>query len=176
MDIFPHVDISHVVYLELGLSNQFSVSTAEVTDMKFIFAVLALAFSFSSQSIAAEMSDADIGTYEWLNPKGEPTGVLYKLGQSNNGKWVAEGFIPGQGWKNVSCDSGCEYRNSTFDEIQKYFPASWIANADISCIQNLAQAFCRYSGKTEPNRNGLVIVTLVSGNPIPVMVRKVSGN
>lgn len=144
--------------------------------MKFVFAFLALALSLSSHSIAAEMSEADTGTYEWLNPKGEPTGVLYKLGRANDGKWVAEGLLPGQGWKNVSCDAGCEYRNSTADEIENYFPVSWIANADISCIQNIAQAFCRYSGKTEPNRNGHVIIVLTSGKPIPLMARKVSGN
>jgi hypothetical protein len=144
--------------------------------MKSALAVLALFFSFSANSIAAELSDADTGTYEWLNPKGEPTGVLYRLSRSSEGKWVAEGFIPGQGWKNVGCDVGCEYRNSASDEVQKYFPASWITNADISCIQNVAQAFCRYSGKTDPNRNGHVVIALTSGKPIPVMVRKVRGN
>ena len=144
--------------------------------MKFVFVLLALMLSFSSDSIADEISDAYTGTYEWLSPKGEPTGVLYKLGRANDGKWLAEGFIPGQGWKNISCDVGCQYRNSTSDEIEKYFPTSWIANADISCIQNIAQAFCRYSGKSEPDRNGHMIITLTSSKPIPVMVRQVSGN
>jgi|GEM_PF-3158272 len=144
--------------------------------MRLLFSLVALAFLFPHHSIAAELSNTDTGTYEWLGPKGEPTGVLYKLGRSSDGKWLAEGFIPGQGWKNVSCDFGCEYRNSTPNEIEKYFPANWVANADIACIQNIAQAFCRYSRKTEPNSSGYVIITLVSGKPIPVLVRKVSGN
>ena len=141
--------------------------------MKFVIVCIALIFLFIPHSFAAEMSEVDTGTYEWLNFNGKPTGVLDKLSRSNDGKWTSEVFLPGQGWANVSCDVGCEYRNSSLDEINKILPSSWIENFDITCIQNIAKAFCRFSGKTESNLNGHLIVALVTGKPITLMVHRV---
>nr|WP_082664827.1 hypothetical protein [Burkholderia ambifaria] len=135
----------------------------------FLFAAT---LSVSSLAFAGGLSDADAGTYEWLNQKGAPTGVLYRLNRSS-GRWVALGKLPGKEWKDISCDRGCEYRDSTTREIQSYFPPDWLANANIACIQNAAQAFCRFGPVKEPGKAGHVIVTLVTGKPVPILVRRV---
>lgn len=121
---------------------------------------------------AGGLSDLDAGTYEWLNQNQAPTGVLYRLSRSG-GKWVGSGKLPGKGWEDISCDPGCEYRDSAAKEIQTYFPSNWLVSMDIACIQNVAQAFCRYSPSKAPGKLGHVMVVLVTGKPMPVMVRRV---
>ena len=125
-------------------------------------------------AFAGGLSDSDAGTYEYLGKNRAPTGVLYRLSHSN-GKWEASGKIPGKEWKNISCDAGCEYRNSTAKEIQSYFPPDWLAGVEMACIQNTAQAFCRFSPNQDAGKAGHVVVALVTGKPIPILVRRVDG-
>lgn len=135
----------------------------------FLFGVLSLSLFVS----AGEISKQDAGTYVVLDQKRAPTGMFYRLSKDNE-KWVAEGRKPGADWINISCDSGCEYRASTEPEIQSYFPADWRANTRISCIQNMAQAFCRYTAKEDKMKGGYVMIALVTGRPIPIFLRRVS--
>ncbi|GAB7549679.1 hypothetical protein CS8_093910 [Cupriavidus sp. 8B] len=133
---------------------------------------LIAALSVMPIASAGGLSDSDVGTYEYLGQNHAPSGVLYRLSRSS-GKWVASGKLPGKEWKDISCDPGCEYRNSTTKEIQSYFPSDWLANADIACIQNIAQAFCRFSPIKDPGKVGHMVIALVTGKPAPVMVRRV---
>ena len=140
--------------------------------MKFLSLFFAIALSVFSAT-AAELSEQDAGTFIILDQKGAPTEMSYRL-SVNNGKWAAEGKKSGSTWANISCDTGCEYRASSESEIQSYFPADWRANSQISCIQNIAQAFCRYTATQDPTKGGHLIISLVTGRPIPVFVRRVS--
>lgn len=126
----------------------------------------------SSVASAARVSDADAGTYEWLGRDKAPTGVFFKLSRSGD-KWVAVGKLPHKDWTDVSCGAGCEYVDSTDEQIQGYFPAGVLASTDIACIRNVAQAFCRLQPKSAPERVGHVVVALVTGRPIPVLLRRV---
>ena len=139
-------------------------------------ALIVVAVLASSHQAVYALTPDDAGTYEWLKPDGRPSGVLYQLSRSNDGsgKWVARGRLPNHEWKDVSCDSGCQYHDSSADDLKRFFPESWLTNANISCILNDAQAFCAYSGKTDSSRNGHIIFTLVTPKPIPVMVRRVA--
>ncbi|WP_084150929.1 hypothetical protein [Azohydromonas australica] len=121
---------------------------------------------------ASALSEADTGTYVILDRAKNPTDMFYRLSRSGD-KWVMEGKKPGGRWANISCDAGCEYRTSTEAEIKQYFPADQRASLDFACIQNMAQAFCRYLTKENPNKGGYVVVALVTGQPIPVLVRRV---
>ena len=134
----------------------------------FILAMLVA----SSVASAARVSDADAGTYEWLGPNQAPTGVLFKLSRSGD-NWVAVGKLPHKDWTAVSCGTGCEYVDSTDEQIRGYFPPRALASTDIACIQNIAQAFCRLQSKSAPERVGHVMVALVTGRPIPVLLRRV---
>lgn len=139
--------------------------------MKNTFFLLVIAF-LSFSATAGELSEQDAGTYVVLDQRRAPTDMFYRLSKYN-GKWVAEGKKPGSIWENISCDSGCEYRVSTESEIQSYFPPDWRANAQISCIQNMAQAFCRYNAKEDQTKGGYVMIALVTGRPIPIFLRRV---
>lgn len=140
--------------------------------MKKAFFLLGVAF-LSLSAMAGELSEQDAGTYVILDQKRAPTDMFYRLSKVS-GKWVAEGKKPGENWANISCDSGCEYRASTESEIQSYFPPDWRANTQISCIQNMAQAFCSYTAKEDQTKRGYVMIALVSGRPVPLFLRRVA--
>ncbi|HEY1028551.1 MAG TPA: hypothetical protein VGE28_13120 [Pseudomonas sp.] len=133
---------------------------------------LALALT-SSLAGAGEILDSDTGTYVLLGRDSAPTEVFYRLSKQD-GEWVMHGKQAGSTWTNISCDSGCDYRKTTHDEITAYFPADWVANTDIACIQNIAQAFCRFTAKTDPGKTGHVLIALVTGTPIPMFLQRTS--
>lgn len=124
-----------------------------------------------SLASGSELSDADAGTYEWLKEDRTPTGVLHRFSRSG-GKWVVVSKVPGEDWTNVSCDPGCGFRNSTGKEIQTYFPPSFRAQHDIACIQNIAQAFCRFVPINDPRSRGYIVIALVTGKPFPIRTRR----
>lgn len=135
------------------------------------YLALAAALFIPFTLIAGELSESDTGTYVVLDQNRAPTDVFYRLSK-DQGKWLMEGKKPGSGWANISCDPGCEYRPATDSEIQAYFPPDWRANAQIACIQNIAQAFCSYIPRNDPTRKGYVVIALVTGRPIPIFVRR----
>jgi hypothetical protein len=123
----------------------------------------------------AEINETDTGTYVILDKDKKPVDMFYRLSKIN-GKWVMDGKKPGESWKNISCDSGCEYRTTTQSERERYFPADWRKNAHIACIQNVAQAFCRYNSKDDPTKAGYVVMALVTGRPIPMFIKRVAAS
>jgi hypothetical protein len=123
---------------------------------------------------AQDIAQKDVGTYEWLNATGQPSGVFFKLSQEPDGSWSAEGKLPGKGWQSVSCGEECFYRKSTTAEVVSYFPKDWIAVADVACIQNHAQAFCKAVGKTNPTKQQYFLLTLVTGQASPVLLKRVT--
>jgi hypothetical protein len=141
--------------------------------MKF-HQVLLVALAITAGTCCAQVSQKDTGTYEWLNTKGEPSGVFLKLSLKPDGSWLAEGKLPGKGWENLSCGEECNYRNSTTGEVVSYFPKEWLEVANVSCIQNKAQAFCRAVGKNNPTIEQHLILTLVTGRAIPVILKRVA--
>ena len=139
--------------------------------MKSFLLLVGLVF-FSISANATGLSDQDAGTFVVLNQQRAPTDMFYRLSKVK-GKWVMEGKKAGAGWSNISCDSGCEYRASSESEVQSLFPPDWRANVKISCIQNVAQAFCRYLSIKDPTKGGHVVIALVTGRPIPIFVSRV---
>jgi hypothetical protein len=142
-----------------------------LTMKKFIL-LLGIAF-YSLSATAGDLSEQDAGTFVVLNQQRAPTDMFYRLSKTGE-KWVMEGKKPGASWANISCDSGCEYRVSSKSEIESYFPPDWRANSQISCIQNMAQAFCRYTSNKDQTKSGHVVIALVTGRPIPIFVRRVA--
>lgn len=138
--------------------------------LSLLFVALILISPFAN---AGEIIETDKGTYVLLGRDRAPTDMFYRLSK-NGEKWVMDGKEPSGSWKNISCDQGCDYRKTTDGEIKTYFPADWIANADIACIQNIAQAFCRYNPKDDLTKAGYVVIALVSGKPIPMFLKRVN--
>lgn len=129
-------------------------------------------------ALAGEISDFDIATYSLTGKDGRPSGMEMRLSKSN-GIWVMQGKekeakAP---WKNISCDTGCEYRASTNVEQEKYlasFPGDMSNRFDISCIQNIAGAFCRLTNKNDASKGGYALIALVTGKPIPMSLQRLT--
>lgn len=139
---------------------------------KLLVLLVAVLCAFSA--LAEEpLNASDTGTYVVLDNDYKPVDIFYRLSQ-RDGQWVADGKMPNGNWTNVSCDPGCAYRDSNEAEIRKYFPPGWFTNTNIACIQNLAQAFCRFSLKDNPSKRGYVIIALTRGQPIPFILRRVA--
>lgn len=142
------------------------------TKMTGIRLLLLLAFTaLHPLAWAAVLSDVDAGTYEWLKEDRTPTGVLYRFNRSGD-KWVVFAKSPGEDWKNMSCDPGCEYRNSTDKEIRTYFPPSFREQYELACIQNIAHAFCRFVPFNDRRSRGYIFIALVTGKPFPIRIRR----
>ena len=138
-----------------------------------LFVQIAALILISSYAIAGEISEADTGTYAILGRDNAPIDMYYRLSKSSD-KWVMAGKKPGDTWKNISCDSGCDYSKASDGEIKTYFPADLRAKVDIVCIKNIAQAFCRYSPKGDSAKSAYVAIALVTGKPIPIFIRRVN--
>jgi hypothetical protein len=128
--------------------------------------------SLVSHTFASEIAERDIGTYVILGRNNEPIDMFYRLSKSGD-QWVMEGKKPGKPWENISCDKGCDYSKATSAEIISYFPDTFMSKSDIACIKNIAQAFCRYNPKEDSTKSDYVVVDLITGNHIPIFIRRV---
>ena len=127
---------------------------------------------------AEEISDFDIATYSLIKKDGRSTGMLMRLSKVSD-KWVMEGKEKGSNspWKNISCDTGCEYKASTKIEHKTYlalFPTITQKQFNISCIQNIASAFCRLTKKDNPSKGGYTLIALVTEKPVPLSLRRLT--
>jgi len=137
--------------------------------------LLILAAALSPLSAAAQLTSLDTGTYQVLDQQLKPIEMYYRL-SLNAGKWMMEGRTPGKGWENISCDAGCEYRDSIAADVASYFPMEWTARLNITCIQNIAQAFCKGVERGNPARGMHIVVALVTGKPILIFLRPSPGS
>jgi hypothetical protein len=127
---------------------------------------------------ASEISSFDVGTYALTKSDGQPIGMEMRLSRFQ-GKWMMEGkdaesTAP---WKNISCDSGCEYRVTSAAERATYlaaFGAETQGQFDLWCIQNMANAFCRITNKNDSSKGGYVLVALVTGRPTPISLKRLT--
>src|SRR4051812_17702207 len=125
--------------------------------MKSLIAALAFfAWHSSSLASATEIDVTDTGTFEILNEKFQPMNWFYRLSLGKQGKWIMEGRRPGEKWIDISCDSKCEYQKATDEDLHHYFSKDWLEDANIACIKNIAQAFCRFVSKKDPQKPSYV--------------------
>lgn len=120
----------------------------------------------------AQLTARDTGTFVVLDRDFKPTELQYRLSRKG-AKWVMEGKKPGAPWEVVSCQRGCEYRDSTRAEVDAYFPAEWSGKMDFACIQNVGQAFCRGLEKADRTKRVFFVVALASEKPFPLFLRRV---
>lgn len=144
--------------------------------LKLLFIALALLAPFSV--FAGEISDFDIATYSLTGKDGQPSGMQMRLSRID-GKWVMEGKgkEPTDSWKNIICDSGCEYRVSTNLEQEAYlssFPGDMPKQFNIACIQNMASAFCRLTKKNDASKGSYALIALVTGKPVPMSLQRLT--
>lgn len=141
---------------------------------KWILSLLALVLVGAAPAFAAQpLNGQDAGTYVLLKRDGLPSTMQYRVSLAG-GRWVAEGRESEGEWHGISCDTGRAYRDSTPEEAARFLPARQRENLDIACIQNMAGAFCRYTTRADSAKGGCLMAALVTGQPIPVFLRRVS--
>ena len=119
----------------------------------------------------AQLTARDTGSFVVLDRDFKPTELQYRLSRKG-AKWVMEGKKPGAPWELVSCQRGCDYRDSTRKEVATYFPPEWSGKMDFACIQSVAQAFCRGVEKADPAKSVYFVVALASEQPFPLFLRR----
>lgn len=133
---------------------------------------LALALLAAALPALAQLTPRDTGTFVVLDRDFKPTELQYRL-KRNGAKWVMEGKKPGAPWELVSCERGCDYRDSTRKEVNAYFPPEWSGKMDFACIQNVGQAFCRGVEKADAAKTVFFVVALASEKPFPLFLRRI---
>lgn len=142
------------------------------------FILIAISLLYSAMTFAGEISDFDIATYALTDKDGKSVGMQMRLSKSN-GKWLMEGKNKdsADAWKNISCDTGCEYRASTVSEQAAYlavFPGDIPKQFNIECIQNIASAFCRLTNKNDASKGSYALIALVTGKPVPMSLQRLT--
>ena len=138
--------------------------------------LIAVALLAPLSALAGEISDFDIATYELTGKDRQSRDMQIRLSKTN-GKWVMEGREGSASWKNINCESGCNYRASSTAERAAYlavFSGEMQNRFDIACIQNLANAFCRLTKKDDSLKGGYALVALVTGRPVPLSLRRLT--
>lgn len=124
---------------------------------------------------AAQALDAShTGTYSVIRRDGGDAGLVSYLWQTD-GIWHMEQRNDNGSWKNLTCDVGCELRDSLPSDIAGWFPAGLRDKYRFDCIQNKAYAFCAYRSRVNPQQSGHMLVGLVVTPPQPIMLKKISG-
>jgi hypothetical protein len=136
-------------------------------------AIAALTLIASALANAQGLTVRDGGEYAVLTADGEPTTLKYRFSLSDR-KWLAEGKEGDGPWRNISCDQGCEYRVSTKAEAVNYLPKHARQRFHIFCIQNVAQAFCRYTEISNSSHVGYVVMALVVNPPRAIPLRRIN--
>lgn len=141
--------------------------------MKYLFSFFYLCL-FSNLLFASEFHDSNAGTYLILSSDNKtPTEFFYRLSKVN-GKWLAEGKNKEHPeWQDISCQEGCDFKNSSAENIEKYFGADWLKKFDIGCIENKANAICHLKLKENQEKDLYMMVGLSEAKYIKIMLAPV---
>ena len=122
--------------------------------------------------VAAQLTARDTGTFVVLDRDFKLTELQYRLTRKGT-QWAMEGKKPDAQWQPITCARGCDYRDSTKQEVAAYCPPEWSGKMDFACIQNVAQAFCRGVEKADASKNVFFVVALASDKPFPLFLRRI---
>ena len=139
--------------------------------MKYVKFLIAFFFLAATHLAFADLNDEDSGVYVILKRDGTSGDLFYRISKGLSG-WQAEGRSSKDEWQSISCEQGCQYLSSSQVSIESWFPPDWRANNEIGCINNKANAFCRFSAKGEPGKGGYVMIALVTEVPTPMFFKR----
>lgn len=126
-----------------------------------------------AQIVANGLNRDAQGDYALLDTKQQSTEIQFRL-KLESGQWLADGSQDGgKTWQPV-CDasSECKLITSSKQDIERFFVKypHVIEKVDLSCIHNMAFAFC---GMTLDGRTDYVMVTLVTETPEVMPFQKI---
>lgn len=129
------------------------------------------ALLLSSTCLALDARHA--GTYVVLRSDGQSSDLVSYLSQQQ-GSWNIEQRNSDGSWKNVTCDDGCQLKDSSPAEMERFLPAAIRAKYDFQCVNNKAFAFCYYQLNDNPRQGGHALIGLVTAKPQPIWLKKLS--
>jgi hypothetical protein len=141
--------------------------------MNKCFGIILLLISATVFAAPLPISSKDAGTFVVLDKERKPSKLFYRLSLGGSA-WKMEGKKASGGWDNISCEKSCQYKPTPSQDAASYLPIAMRQSYDIACIQNIAQAFCRYSLKSNASQGGYVVVALVTGQARPILVQRVA--
>lgn len=126
-------------------------------------------------STAAALDASDVGTYAVIHRDGHVTDFTFFVSLSG-GAWNLEQKKPDGSWSSVTCERDCILHESNQKDIARFFPASTLAEIAPTCVHNAAFAFCNYTLLSRPNARDYIFIALVTPQPIPLRLKKLSGD
>ena len=124
---------------------------------------------------AAALDTSDVGTYAVIHRDGHVTDFKFFVSFSGD-SWNVEQKKPDGSWSNVTCERDCVLHESNQQDIARFFPASALAEIAPSCVHNTAFALCSYTLRSRPERKDYLFIALVTSQPTPLRLKKLSGN
>jgi hypothetical protein len=122
---------------------------------------------------ASALDSSDVGTYAVVHRDGHVTNFTFFV-SSSKGSWDVEQQNPDGSWNNVTCEHDCLLRESTSQDIKRFFPSSTLAHLSPSCVNNTAFAFCNYTAQASSQEKGYIFIALVTPKPTPMRLKKLS--
>ncbi|MFA6014366.1 MAG: hypothetical protein WC742_04800 [Gallionellaceae bacterium] len=138
--------------------------------MKKLFAI-AIFILLIPCANAGEMHSGDTGVFTVLSWGGGMSTSSYRVLKKSE-VWSIERKELGGNWKIDICNSDCDFRTATEDEIKAILSPRWRSDYSISCIINSAQAFCRLDSLDTTSNSIYVMVSFVDGNRIPSRLKR----
>ncbi len=118
-----------------------------------ILTTAALFLALCSSALAHNLDKHDAGEYVLLNTQQQATPTMMRFSQKGK-QWVMDGKQGRTDWQPVCRGDGeCKLKPSSAAQVrqwQKLLPSSF-QTAPMSCIQNIAFAFCRVSKPDNPD-------------------------
>ena len=134
----------------------------------FVFAAIIGLLPTTAESI----DSSDIAAYNVLDKDGKPTSKVFRLARAEE-RWRIEDRQADGQWQDITCEGGCILEVSKKSDLKRFFPADDISKITMSCLHNLAFAFCRYARNLVKGERGYVFIALTEKYPIPLRVQRV---
>lgn len=131
---------------------------------KLIVSIMALS-SLAACAQTSALSNHDAGTYVALDSNHRPTQAFYRMQRCDHG-WVMDSKLPHINWRNVNCNNGVSYQESTKEEMAFYFSDAWRSKNTATCVRSRSYAFCRYHPKGKPAKTAHVMLLLFTNGAI----------
>lgn len=113
------------------------------------------------------------GMFAFVHRDGHVTDKVFRLTLGATGVWKLEDRKADGQWADVSCRRDCWLRESTPEEVARFYAASDPAPADAACIHNAGFAFCSHADASRPSERSHVFFALTGPRPVPIQLVRI---
>jgi len=138
-----------------------------------LFSIL---FVLGISATASALDATDAGTYALIHRDGHVTDFIFFVSLTGN-TWNVEEKKPDGSWSSVTCEEDCILRESDQNDIARFFFFYGVlAKVAPSCVHNTAFAFCAYTPRAHPETKSHVLMILITPQPTPLRLKKLSND